>query len=79
MKIFTGVVTSAKLKNTVTVRVERLTPHPVYKKLVRLSKKFLCHDELGVKEGDLVSIQETRPLSARKRFKVVKKETTVKA
>jgi len=73
MKIFTGIVTSAKLKKTVTVRVERLLQHPKYKKLIKVTKKFLAHDEFGVKEGDTVSIQETRPMSARKRFKVVEK------
>ncbi|OGJ21767.1 MAG: 30S ribosomal protein S17 [Candidatus Pacebacteria bacterium RIFCSPHIGHO2_01_FULL_46_10] len=74
MKIFTGVVTSAKMLKTVTVKVERLFPHPKYGKRIKVTKKFLCHDEVGVKEGDVVTIQETRPLSARKRFKVVKKE-----
>lgn len=76
MKVFTGVVTSAKMKNTVTVKIERLMPHPLYKKLIKLTKKFLCQDDIGVKEGDMVKIQETRPLSARKRFKVISVETS---
>lgn len=74
MKLFTGIVTSAKLKKTVTVKVERLLPHPKYHKLMKVTKKFLCQDEVGVKEGDTVTIKETRPLSTRKRFAVVKKE-----
>lgn len=73
MKIFTGIVTSAKLQKTVTVKVERLLQHPKYKKLIKVTKKFLVHDDLGVKEGDTVSIQETRPMSARKHFKIVEK------
>ncbi len=79
MKIFTGVVTSAKNPKTVTVKVERLLPHPLYKKLMKVTKNFLCHDEMGAKEGDTVTIQETRPMSAQKRFKVtnvVKKEVS---
>jgi len=73
MKIFTGKVVSAKLPKTVTVRVERTFPHPKYGKIVSRSTKFLCQDEIGVKEGETVTIKETRPLSAKKRFIVVEK------
>ena len=79
MKIFTGVVTSAKLPKTVTVKVERLSVHPQYKKQIKITKTYLCHDEVGVKEGDVVSIKEVRPMSARKRFAIVGKVEEKKA
>lgn len=66
-----GVVASDKMTKTVTVRVDRLVKHPVYRKYVRKRKKFMAHDELGSKVGDKVRIIETRPLSARKRWRVV--------
>lgn len=66
-----GVVASDKMTKTVTVRVDRLVKHPVYRKYVRKRKKFMAHDELGAKIGDKVRIIETRPLSARKRWRVV--------
>ena len=56
---------------TVTVRVERLVKHQVYRKYTKKRKKFMAHDELGVGTGDRVRIVETRPLSARKRWRVV--------
>ena len=66
-----GVVASDLMTKTVTVRVDRLVKHPVYRKYVRKRKKFMAHDELGAKIGDKVRIVETRPLSARKRWRVV--------
>lgn len=66
-----GVVASDKMTKTVTVRVDRLVKHPIYRKYVRRRKKFMAHDELGAKVGDKVRIIETRPLSARKRWRVV--------
>ena len=66
-----GVVSSDKMTKTVVVRVDRLVKHPVYRKYVRRRKKFMAHDELGSKIGDKVRIIETRPLSARKRWRVV--------
>jgi len=66
-----GVVSSDKMMKTVVVRVDRLIKHPVYRKYVRKRKKFMAHDELGSKIGDKVRIVETRPLSARKRWRVV--------
>jgi small subunit ribosomal protein S17 len=66
-----GVVASDKMTQTVTVRVDRLVKHPVYRKYVRKRKKFMAHDEMGAKVGDKVRIVETRPLSARKRWRVV--------
>lgn len=66
-----GVVASDKMTKTVVVRVDRLVKHPVYRKYVKRRKKFMAHDELGAKVGDKVKIVETRPLSARKRWRVV--------
>ena len=66
-----GVVSSDKMTKTVVVRVDRLVRHPVYRKYVKRRKKFMAHDELGAKIGDKVKIVETRPLSARKRWRVV--------
>lgn len=79
MKVFEGIVVSAKLPKTVTVLVERFMVHPMYQKRIRRTDKYLCHDEIGVKEGEVVSIQECRPLSARKRFIVISKSVTNKA
>jgi small subunit ribosomal protein S17 len=66
-----GIVASDKMMKTVTVRVDRLVKHPVYRKYVKKRKKFMAHDDLGAKIGDKVKIVETRPLSARKRWRVV--------
>ena len=66
-----GIVSSDKMTKTVTVRVDRLVKHPVYRKYVKKRKKFMAHDEMGAKIGDKVRIIETRPLSARKRWRVV--------
>jgi len=66
-----GIVSSDKMTKTVTVRVDRVVKHPVYRKYVKKRKKFMAHDELGAKIGDKVKIVETRPLSARKRWRVV--------
>jgi small subunit ribosomal protein S17 len=66
-----GRVVSDKMEKTVVVIVERRKPHPIYKKVMRRSVKFMAHDELGSGEGDLVRIIEARPMSARKRWQVV--------
>lgn len=66
-----GVVSSDKMTKTVVVNVDRLVKHPIYRKYVRKRKKFMAHDEIGAKIGDKVRIMETRPLSARKRWRVV--------
>ncbi len=66
-----GVVIGTKMKKTVTVQVERQVRHPLYKKIVKIKKKFLAHDEYEKCQlGDVVKIVETRPLSARKRWRV---------
>jgi len=67
-----GVVTGTKMEKTVVVQVERQFIHPLYKKVVRRSKGFLAHDEKKeCRLGDTVRIEETRPLSRRKRWRVV--------
>jgi small subunit ribosomal protein S17 len=66
-----GMVSSDKMMKTVSVRVDRLIKHPKYRRYVRRTSKFMCHDELGATIGDKVRIVETRPLSARKRWRVV--------
>jgi len=67
-----GLVTSNKMQKSVVVTVERQTTHPLYKRVVRRSKNFLAHDEKGeCRVGDTVRIRETRPLSRRKRWRVV--------
>lgn len=67
-----GRVVSNKANKTITVLVERKVRHPMYGKILRRSTKLHAHDENNqCKEGDLVAIVETRPLSATKRFKLV--------
>jgi small subunit ribosomal protein S17 len=68
-----GVVVSDKMDKTVVVRVERLTRHPRYVRVVKRAKKFKAHDEQNqCSVGDLVEIMETRPLSKDKRWRVTK-------
>ena len=72
-KVYVGKVVSAKNEKTITVLVETYRKHPLYGKRVKYSKKFRAHDELNTaKEGDIVEIMETRPLSATKRYRLVK-------
>jgi small subunit ribosomal protein S17 len=66
-----GIVSSDKMQKTVVVRVDRLVLHRKYRRYVRRTSKFMAHDELGSTTGDRVRIVETRPLSARKRWRVV--------
>ncbi|VCU54414.1 30S ribosomal protein S17 [Thermus thermophilus] len=72
-KVLTGVVVSDKMQKTVTVLVERQFPHPLYGKVIKRSKKYLAHDpEEKYKLGDVVEIIESRPISKRKRFRVLR-------
>ena len=72
-RTFKGTVVSAKMKDTIVVSVERYEKHPKYKKFMRLTKKLMAHDAGNTKaEGDTVTITESRPLSRRKSFIVVK-------
>ena len=66
-----GLVTSDKMTKTVIVRVERQVQHRKYRRYIRRRTKFMAHDEMGAHTGDIVRIVETRPLSARKRWRVV--------
>jgi small subunit ribosomal protein S17 len=66
-----GVVASDKMEKTVVVRVDRLIKHPKYRRYVRRTSRFMAHDETGAGVGDKVRIVETRPLSAKKRWRVV--------
>lgn len=72
-RVLRGTVVSTKMQDTITVAVERYVMHPKYKKFMRRTKKFLVHDAGNTaKEGDKVDIRETRPLSKRKHFELVK-------
>ena len=71
-RVLTGKVVSDKMDKTVTVLVERRVMHPVYKKFIKRSKRFLAHDEANsCSIGDTVSIIETAPMSKRKCWAVV--------
>ena len=68
-RVLEGVVVSDKNDKTIVVKVERRLRHPVLKKTVRLSKKYHAHDEKNAaKTGDVVRIEETRPISKQKRW-----------
>ena len=71
-KVYRGRVVSDKMDKTVTVAVETMKKHPLYGKRVKYTKKFKAHDVKNeAREGDLVEIMETRPLSKTKRFRLV--------
>jgi small subunit ribosomal protein S17 len=70
-KSLVGRVFSGKMQKTVVVIIETRKPHPLYKKVVKKTKKYKVHDESGVcTKGDVVRIEETRPLSKEKRWRV---------
>ena len=72
-RTLTGTVVSDKMDKTVTVLVERKTKHPLLGKVLRVSKKYHAHDEKNeFHEGDLVSIEECRPIAKTKSWRVVK-------
>lgn len=72
MRKLKGTVVSNKMRKTVIVRVDSLKKHPKYQKYYRVSAKFKAHDEKGeYRVGDVVLIQETRPVSKEKRWRVV--------
>ncbi|HZF77436.1 MAG TPA: 30S ribosomal protein S17 [Acetobacteraceae bacterium] len=73
-RVLTGRVVSDKTDKTVTVLVERRVMHPLYKKFIRRSKRYAAHDEANLcKEGDLVAIEECRPISKTKSWLVVQR------
>src|SRR3712207_8725544 len=73
-RVLTGRVVSDKMDKTVTVLVERRVMHPLYKKFIRRSKKYAAHDEANLcREGDVVQIEECRPISKRKAWMVIQR------
>lgn len=71
-RVLTGTVVSDKTDKTVVVKVERKVKHPLYGKIIRRSKKYHAHDEdNSFKEGQIVRIEETRPISKLKTWKVL--------
>ena len=79
-RVLQGTVVSDKADKTVVVRVERRIMHPLYKKYIRRSKKYMAHDpENRFKEGDVVRIRECRPLSKRKCWEVLTDEAAAAA
>ena len=79
-RIVQGVVVSDKNYKTIVVKVERRLLHPVFKKTVRLSKKYHAHDEKNeAKIGEIVRIEETRPSSKLKRWALIAKVDASKA
>ncbi len=70
-QIKVGLVESTKMQKTIVVKVESMVKHPLYKKLIKRSKKIKAHDEIGVNVGDKVKIVETKPISKDVNFKVL--------
>jgi small subunit ribosomal protein S17 len=67
-----GIVVSNKMQKTITVAIERRVPHPIYKKYFKKTTKLMAHDEKSECQiGDKVKIMETRPLSLKKRWRLV--------
>ena len=78
-RILVGTVVSDKADKTVVVKVERKVKHPMYGKIIRRSKKYHAHDEDNAfKAGEVVRIEETRPLSKLKTWKVIDRVTAGK-
>ena len=74
-RVLNGTVCSASNTKTVVVKVERMLKHPIYKKYIKKYKKYHAHDETNaLKVGDKVMIEETRPISKLKTWKVVSNE-----
>lgn len=79
-RVLSGQVTSDKMNKTITVLVNRRVMHPLYKKFIRLSKKYAAHDEAEIcKIGDTVRIEECRPISKRKTWIVIERNGQVLA
>jgi len=71
MQTLQGQVISTKIAKTATVEVRRRFMHPIYKKSVNLTKKYLVHDEKGVQVGDVVKFTPCKPISKLKRWKIL--------
>ena len=73
LKLQTGIVINNKMEKSIVVKIERKIKHPIYKKTIKRSKKYLAHDESNkCKVGDMVQIAECRPLSKQKRYRLYK-------
>ena len=73
LKLQSGIVVSNNMDKSIVVKIDRKIKHPIYKKTIKRSKKYIVHDEQNeCKIGDQVQIAECRPLSKRKRFRLYK-------
>ena len=73
LKLQSGIVINDKMEKSIVVKIERKIKHPMYKKTIKRSKKYIAHDENNeCKTGDLVQIAECRPLSKHKRYRLYK-------
>ena len=76
-RILTGIIVSDKTEKTVVVKVERRVKHPLYGKIIKRSKKYHAHDEANeFKQGETVRIEETRPISKLKTWRVIDRVDT---
>ncbi|MCR4329899.1 MAG: 30S ribosomal protein S17 [Candidatus Roizmanbacteria bacterium] len=73
IKKLTGIIVSTSMEKTVVVKVERVFRHPFYKKVIKRHSKIMAHAETAYQVGDIVEIEQTRPVSKNKHFVVVKK------
>jgi len=71
MKIFKGKITGMKMAKTITVEVERILAHPLYKKRFKRNKKYQVHSEIKHKIGDMVNFSECPPMSKTKKWKEI--------
>ena len=77
-RILEGIVVSAKTNKTLTVKVERKFSHPLYKKIIKVTKKYKVHNPVcNYKEGDFIKIEECRPISKTKNWIVLEKDKLV--
>ena len=70
-RILKGIVTSTKMQKTVVVAVDMPKRHPIYKKTLKNTRRFMARDEIGVKVNDIVTIEESRPYSKEVTWKVL--------
>ena len=71
-KLITGTVKSAKMMKTAVVDVVHFKVHPKYLKRIKVNKSYTTHNEIGAKQGDIVRLEETRPISKNKHWKIIK-------
>lgn len=71
-KKLTGIVKSTKMTNSAVVVIDRIKQHPIYLKRTKTSKSYLADNQVKAKEGDKVTIEETKPLSRHKRWQIIK-------